>query len=451
MRQWLAGAALYVDIIEINPPWAMYLVLPAIWLADFLTISDTSAIYVFTAAVLFTSLAWVAHILNHDNSLSEPNRLVVLLLAALAVTVPAMANIAQREHLMVILALPYVFGFLVLPRPDSGFGGVARACFAAVGLMMKPHFILIPVALTLVEIVKLKSLRPVFAPSNLTFLLLGLLYVLLVARFHPAYFSDIVPLGIQVYGAYGYDGLTVLMGAKPIFIAAFAGLLLAGARKVKGAKSLAAVVLSVLFIYLAQWTGYAYQSLPITMFVALAAGWFVVQPQLKPTMRLFSLLLVFFINGYAINKGFYTNPWVGYLSQTLKGFDQPKRMMSLSTNLGEAFPYVLEANVGWTSRYPALWAIPGALNGLARLDCGDSAPECENLQAILAQSRRAIVDDLIAQQPNILLVMRKAAYVEDPDFEFITFLSVDPRFEPFLADFREIEQNEVFSLLLRAG
>jgi len=446
MRQWLEGAALYVDIVEVNPPLAMYLVLPAIWLADFFGISDTNAMYAFTATVLFISLSWVVQILSHEKSLTEPKRLAALFLTALAVTVPAMANVAQREHLMVILALPYVFGFLVLPRPDSGSSGVARAGFAAIGLSMKPHFMLIPIAITVVEIIKVRSFRPIFAATNLTILLFGLVYVFLVATVHPAYFYDIIPLGIRVYAAYGYEPLTVLIVAKPELLVAFLGLLIIGAIRTKGAGFLAALSFAAYLIYLAQWTGYSYQSLPISIFIALSAGWLVVNNRLRFKVQLLSLLLFFYIVGSAITNGFYYNPWIAYLTEVLEGIAPPQKVMALSSDLREAFPYVVESNAVWTSRYPALWTIAGTLNELLSLDCSVSVTDCENLQAILDQSRRAIVDDLVGRNPNILLVMNRVPYIDDRAFRFISFLSADPRFLPFLAGFREIERNEVFSL-----
>ena len=43
-RKWLAGATLYRDVMEINPPLAFFLTAPGLWLADALAIGDCSGL-----------------------------------------------------------------------------------------------------------------------------------------------------------------------------------------------------------------------------------------------------------------------------------------------------------------------------------------------------------------------------------------------------------------------
>ncbi len=67
---------------------------------------------------------------------------------------------------------------------------------------MKPHLILIPLAITALSVTRQKSLRPFLSRANLTFLFVGTACVGRVAVVHPTYFSDLVPMAPEVYGAY---------------------------------------------------------------------------------------------------------------------------------------------------------------------------------------------------------------------------------------------------------
>ncbi|MCU0828830.1 MAG: GtrA family protein [Tabrizicola sp.] len=184
-RDWLAGAELYRDIIEVNPPLNFYYTVPAILVADGLGLTDTNAQYVVTAALVLGSLLWCRAIIRADLSLSPHRQALLVLGVGAAMVIPALDSIGQREQTLVILMMPWLIGQLS-PVPARPRSELARALVAAFGMCVKPHFVLFPIAITLLHMAQRRSLAPILSVSNLTFLAVGLAYVGYVALVHPA-------------------------------------------------------------------------------------------------------------------------------------------------------------------------------------------------------------------------------------------------------------------------
>lgn len=108
-RDWLAGAQLYVDIVEVNPPLAFYLTVPALGLADLLGITDQQGHYVAMTLFLAIVLVWSSRILIAAHGMATPPSLAFLLRTALAVLLPTLNGLGQRDQILVISFLPWAF------------------------------------------------------------------------------------------------------------------------------------------------------------------------------------------------------------------------------------------------------------------------------------------------------------------------------------------------------
>ena len=134
------GARLYVDLMEVNPPLIVYLNLPVAAMARVLGISPPSLLPIFVFALAIGSLG-----LCHRLRSCLPTGLgqVALLIASTTLLVFVGGMFGQREHLMLILILPYAFSAAILadggPVP-RGLGTVT-GLMAGVGFAIKPHFV----------------------------------------------------------------------------------------------------------------------------------------------------------------------------------------------------------------------------------------------------------------------------------------------------------------------
>lgn len=208
---WLLdGAKLYVDVVEINPPLAFYQTMPPVWLARLLG-SDPGAIYVayITLLALLASL-WSFALLRGAALEARQKTALMIAIAAVLFVLP-IGEFGQREHFMLIFALPFLLAQILRPAlPDTGPGhGIALGLVAALGLLLKPYFLLIPAAIGLMRLVEERSLAPFRDPAMLALAAAACGYLGFIWLVHPEYFTAIVPIARVVYGAYETGGAQV--------------------------------------------------------------------------------------------------------------------------------------------------------------------------------------------------------------------------------------------------
>lgn len=442
---WLDGAVLYEDIVEVNPPLNFYLTAPAVLLSDLSGTSLPQAQFAVISALLAGVLGWCWRLLpGHDPA----RRMLLLLALASALTLPFLVSVAQREHVMILLMAPWVIGKL----SDTPNGEAGRAALAAIGLCLKPFFMLYPIALTLHEMATNRSWRPVFSRANLVFLFAGTVYMAGIAILHPQYFTEILPVARHVYGAYGLDTESVLrrFGVPGLILAV--PLIVAVARR-EGSAALgrcAVLIAAATAIYLVQWTGYRYQFFPIASFAMLGLGWMLFTPGLVLTrpIKFLTIIALALMTYKPLTRGPYSSTVTEVLSLELAFLDQGTRLMSFSTFLSAGPSLALRNDMVWTSRYPALWLVPGAVNGLARPTCKTAPADCTSLAAIEARTREDILTDLIDNRPDVLVFDYSYGYIDAPGFSWDGFLGADPRWRTILGEFELVRDARNYDIYL---
>mgnify|MGYP005843857041 CR=1 FL=1 len=436
-RDWLAGAGLYTDISEVNPPLNFYLTLPALGLADLFGVSDTNGQYLVLGLLIFTSLAWSGAFLRDGLALSPLRHAVLVAGLGAAMVLPALGHFGQREQILVILAMPWAVGQL------GGAGGrsaIPRAAFAAVGVCLKPHFLLLPIAVTLWRIAVTRSLRPILSAENLTFVAVGAAYVVYVALIHPAYFTDIVPMARAVYGAYGAP-LGLVIAVIRFRLALLAGVVLvialsAGAGR--GAMPLWALSAAGLGVYLAQGTGFGYHTIPFLAFGMAACIVMIVTAPRFGAVVVAAALAFALLADDAIRRGPYRNSAAQQIAGVAGQIADLRSLMVLTPHVYAGPPAAIAAGADWASSYSSNWLVPGAVNRLARADCGAAPDLCDRLRDIAARNRSDNLDDIETHAPELLVIDRRSGYFDRRGFDWLAFMNEDPRwaglfaaYEPF--------------------
>lgn len=445
IEKWLGGATLYVDLLEVNPPLAFYLALPGVLLADLLGIAVTDGMFLYVAILVAGGLAWVwSLVLRSDLGWSD--RWTVLAAAAVAMLV-APKFYGQREHLLVVLAMPWFVSHL-LGRTQSGLAAVARTSVASLGFCLKPHFLLIPVCLTVAECLRSRSLRPVVSGSNVTIVMAGLVYVSLAALLHPAYFTQIIPIALDVYAEYSFGGATVLWTAQLWLPVLFLVVAFEGRRKgVTAVAPIVAAVVGALAAYFAQWNGFPYHLLPALSAMCFGWLWLATRSQAGTPVRLMAAgsLLALAVQ----NAGFHEDRFGEELAARATELPQPIRYMAYSTALDAAFPFVLTAGADWTGRGPALWFLPAVVNGLEAKRCEPDAERCARLREIERIMRDHVFEDATRNDPNVLVFPKHNFFLWDPRFDIRAYLERDPRFRSWMGGFELVEDGPGYSLWVR--
>lgn len=158
----LDGGQFGKDIMDMNPPHVWWISAMPVWLARQTGFRLDVAAAVFTVTMAVLSVAAVARLTAAAGLGRAPRSLFLVFATLLVLFIPGY-DFGQREHWMVLLTLPYIVACgcrpnkLVLPAAVGAAVGVA----ACPGFCIKPYFLLVPVALEIWILVRLR--RPSLA------------------------------------------------------------------------------------------------------------------------------------------------------------------------------------------------------------------------------------------------------------------------------------------------
>lgn len=443
-RLFLDGAHLYEDIVEINPPLAFYLTVPPLLISDLVGIRPATAQFLFTSSLAALSSYWT-FVLATRAGLEGVQRIALFSAVLIGLFVLPIHDFAQREHQMLVLALPYLVQLVLrdrlseVSRPEKVLIGL----LASLGLALKPYFLLIPAGIILARFVRNRDWTEFFDIPNFSLGFALLAYLCFIVTIHPDYIEQIVPVASLIYSAYGVHPGRVLLQSD--FMALFALIALAAVcRKTLDTVSWALFggIAGALASYLIQFKGWNYQLVPFSFFILLATVWLIANNlrDLRERVGLgivamTALLLSF---GTQVIKGPYpsrtTNDFAPYVTE------EGLPIMVFSTNVSASFPFINDVNAKWASRYPAQWLVPGAVQSLNRADCAIQADLCQQYREVLSQARASMIADFVVHKPELVFVddRPRKPYFGGSQFEYIPFLLEDDRFSKIWRDYRRV-------------
>lgn len=449
-RDWLAGAELYVDLIEVNPPLYFYLTRPALTVADLLQISDANGHTITVALLFFASLAWASAILRSDFSFSAGRRALLLIAMALAALLPTLNGLGQREQVLVLSFLPWAL-HEASGRKNVLGPSLPRATFAAAGMCLKPHFVLLPLAVTLLNCLESRSLKPVLSVANMVFLVVGLAYVAGVMILHPAYLSEIVPMAIEIYGAYGlpFGDVFMRIGYTLLPVPILAFVLYKQGALTREIKVFLALALAGLASFLLQSTAFAYHKVPVFAFSAIACTFVLLRANKMGRDVMLAALAVVVLAITGAGQGFYRNSSVPVTKTALAEFGPIDGVMTLSSNVYPGPPLAQVLETDWISSYPTNWLVPGAFNRLAETDCLAQPNICDRLRAIAARNRSDNITDIDRRKPELLIVDLDSGHFDKPRFDWLAFMAEDPAWAGVFAPYRQVAANARYLYFMR--
>jgi hypothetical protein len=432
----LDGAALYRDIVEVNPPLAMWLALPFAALAR---VSGLSAIVLFQAGMLALtalSLALSARFLGAAKEVSVGIRhAILILLAALMLFAPAY-DFGQREHLLILLVTPWLllrWNRLLGEKAPAGLA-IVVGLLAAAGFWLKPHCLLAALAVEIAIFVQRRRLRLTVTVENLAAIGFSVLYLAAIWLLARDFYEGMIALGTTAYMPfYGFDVAEIARRTMlPLLVGAAAiagGFLLCPPLKLL--RTLLVVTgAAFLFVFVIQ-AGYRYQLIPASFFLTLAAGLGVVRLAAKAAVVAGSgQRIIAAASVVAVATVFLAAGLIQFVDYQGRPFEQAiaaeapeaRSVFIASTSLFNGFPMVEEKRLIWASRFPAQWLAPYVATTLD----ADGAPSEEIGRYLL----EANVNDLIQFAPDIVFVNEspEQLYYKGKPLDYVAFWSHDRRF-----------------------
>lgn len=420
-RQLLAGFHLYTDIAELNPPLWFWMAEASTWVGDRLGLAPVDAWRGFV--LLFGLKAWALSWLASSH-LDPVERRRWWLAIWLAIFGAANVTLGQRETMALTAALPYM---LLLSRrrealPTPLWLSLSIGLLAASGFALKPYFLLMPIALEVWLILRLRVRWCPWRPELVAQLLAGLAYTIAVLLYTPAFLHAMVGRVGAAYGHYELSRWDLLLSAPMIALGFSLGLL----RRLPTSAPMVGLALITCMSalgMLVQAKGFFYQSMGIYMGVIMITGLVWQQSNNNMPNRLAAGLILVACGAKLGLYAYAERQSIATLAAQLSAQAGPGGSIGLiSGQYAKAMTSSQIDRLGWSQRYLVLWTAPVIAQG------GRAA----------ALLRRELVDDLTCQPPTLLLIGHAAAEYPTAGlgFDYKAFFRSDPRFANLFAHYR---------------
>ncbi len=420
-------------------------------------------------AMIFGSVAWCVSLLRRGGVIVHP--LARLLFAAALLRVEfflAPNDFGQREHLFVILLLPYL---LAVTSGAVHELSLAERCAlgitAGLAIWFKPQETVVVVVLELFLALRARSVRRLLAPDFLALVLSSGLILALVRFTTPLYFTSTMPLLFNTYWALGTDSaFTLALGMRRFFVIAAALLLacLVLRHHLRQPATVAVLVLcssAAAGAYAIQHTRWSYHIYPYQALLLVAVAYFVVD-LLQPAMgrlaahRTFtknatvalSIVMLLLVVGIALHpaEAFPRSspPSNQPLDILFAQYPPSTAVYVFSTDVA---PMGIAYNHGlrWGGRFAHLWMLPPIVqNELGPV--GGGAPfkrlTPQTLTQLSALQREQSAEDLNYWKPSLVLIQRctvetPCQAMGDKDFDMLAWFLQSPDFAAAWSHYRK--------------
>jgi hypothetical protein len=445
------GQQLYRDIVDLNPPLVFWLNLPIVGLASLLHLSESSAyritVVLVTAASLWFCARLIGSVREHGGWPGAPGLLLLFLFVSVTMTI---GYFGQREHLLLVLSLPYlcVLWYRAEGWSVSAHRAALAGLLAAFGIALKPYFILFWFATAAYGWLATRG-RPVWRDSeHLVIAGFHVIYVAAVWTFAPSYLEVVRRWG-PTYLEFARKPMAHILvrDVHPLTIVAALAIYplsrLARYRRLAGA--LASASAGLLLAALIQQKGFGYHFYPGVAVAMVLLGLFVLvkndsrYPLAGATTRVLAVVIFTACAGLflrtallrAIGPPDARTSSIRQLSALLDQQARGREVAVLSTRIGDAFPLVLDSGVGWALRTAHLWCVAAVYRG----DLQSSWPLRFHPASEMGSAERRCLrmpgEDLRRNQPVLLLVRQPLAdgpESADLRIDNVSYLSLDPTF-----------------------
>lgn len=431
----LEGGELYRDFVEVNPPLAMWLTVPVVMLSRATGIAPIETLYgvFFAITAMSLLLAWRYLAMIRELPVWTAG-FVLFPLAAAFLFMPG-SSFGQREHLLVLLFLPW---FMLRAARSNGaqvsaIESVFVGLLAAAAICLKPHAILAPLAIETLLLWRSRSLRAVFPPENLAAVVFAAAYGAAIVVWTPLFMAEMLPFGVAAYVPYyGLDAAEIMQrGALPASVLAIALALICTARGPMRNLAILAFAAGVGFLaaYFFQAKGFNYQIMPARFFAA-TAGIFALAGimdalnagKLRKLLVIPAVIVAFVMTLLSLSTQAYVSGGQLFSAAISQHRPDAKSFFVASTNVFNGFPLAVRENLVWASRFPALWLTPYVADRWRDGPLPDDP--------VIAYALDALVTDLQKFHPDVVFISQEPDqdYIKGGTFDYLKFMNQDPRF-----------------------
>jgi hypothetical protein len=438
-QRWIGGEALYSRLLDPNPPLIFVLTLLPAYLG---TLTGLDAIVALQVCVLLLGAVvwWLTWRMRRRGD-EGPVERAFLDVAPVLVLLGAGYDFGQREHLMALAALPYLFLASRRARGEQGPHHFAVAVLAAVGFALKPFFLGIPALVELYVLLSRGWRSQLRDPVPWLMAAVWATYLVSLPLLFPDYLKIVLPmiagsyLGGSVWETAQTPRLAIaLVLLAPLLWIAFRGL---NARvKIFGLAAVGAAASA-----LVQRRGWSYHIVPVELFGCLLAGalaalWL---DRRAASLRTFSQAMACGLSTlfvlFVISSG--EAPWreLGYdgaaeqtdLKALLARAAPGGRVLVLSPRIWPIHPALNYVHAHQTFPAMSIWVLQGAIQ-----ECRPDGPQYPDIREMGRAERtvfQTVAEEFAADPPKVVVIDQLAGFSWcGKDFAILDYFKLHPRF-----------------------
>lgn len=459
------GAIIYRDTSEPSPPLIFWVYALPVKIALMQGWPPFILIRLFTTTLIALSLLTASAILKKSSLWEHSARRSFMtgIAGLLLLSADTYIVFAQREHLLIILLLPYILLYLPsVKRASIPFTlQVIIGICAGIGLCLKPHFFAIWLLVLISRSLLSRSVRGIIGWMEILILAVGVIYTGLVMLFFPQYF-EWLPRLIAVYGQYNNRGESTLdkalwfaelLGGAGVLAAIFGLFSMRGATPYRrDMLYLMGVALGAYLEALLQFKTWDYIAYP---FLALGMLAIMAIILLKPVTHMLAIIVMgwLFFPSTPFNDNRQDTYKIYYqrVMAAIKPYQHAKSIYYASLIFPPAQMYRTEEPLRWTNKFsPFSVVLSGTMQMSPHTDypVAHVRPGKEGMQQWLFDN---ILDNLEKDPPELLAIEHRwSTLYPEESFDFLQWFRQDPRIARILDGYTPVQTTDTCGYLNNA-
>lgn len=446
------NAKLYIDIFEVNPPLAVYFNMPVIYLTQLLNLSVITIFYIYTISYIIITFI-ICFYLSKLASKKVNSLIFVLMINPLLFILLLLPGISfgQREHIMIILTIPYIFSACIRALNVSLNTSIAFiiGILAGVGLSFKPYFLILWFFVEAYLCYQFKTWKILLRWENYGIIFAMALYGLIIYMFFYSYLS-FIPFINKVYFIFNTTLWDIIISKKAIIVYLSILLFIIFNFNNKEIAILRILILASIGVFLSAiiqmkgWPNHMYPSLSIS-FLIISFVFFAKILNMKYSRRLVAMLsLLFFVGLFSIGTWENLRIYLPYVNgpgpkiiSLAKQYAYKKPIYTLTTAFGPAFDLVIYSGAQWPYHFPSLWPLPGFYYDQRY----SKKVIYHSINKMIPEEKfvfETVISDLISNPPTLFVIDRsKFTYnFTKVNFDFLEYFSMSNIFVTFFQSYK---------------
>jgi hypothetical protein len=467
--RWLDGATLYREIIDPNSAMIYMIYASAVSVGRVLGVSSILVLQVEMIMLALGSLLLCRYLVDmifSDRTIVMRGVMMVIL-AYLAFPV---GDLWQREHIMILLMLPYLMGAALRVRNIEITPRLATiiGLLAGVGTVIKPYYL--PVwGLLELYLLKMCGRKSLMRRENIVIAAIVIPFWLGVLIFLPGY-VEVLRRAMDIYHAYHRPYVELVR--QPGAISCVAALVLALLLPLQGKEArirgvflvAAATYLAVALYAHTAWAYHFYPTLVTSRLSIFLSLWLFMEqrPKAKGLLRHWreaaavtvAVSIMVLAGGRFADAAIHPDP-----PMELRGLLEKysgRSVADVTCTIRPLFPAANYVGTHLVSRFAYLWMLPGCYSAAERGTLPGNPFPYHPIDRMGATERYmfdAYISDLVASRPDVILIDQRE-YKDGfgpTSFDFLDYFSRDTRFATLLDGYDKVGTVDHHLVLERRG